>query len=234
MENFITWIEKILNFIKNYGITNMLKACVFIIIFAIVLSVITNPKETLKSATEVIIEIVAAVNTEKHEKNIFARQQADILINTLLEKTLNDINADVILVLEGHNGNENINGLGFSYLKTTYKKEKSLDYKSQFIWKSEWETGMHPMVDYLNQEYWFYGSTEEVAKIDLELARYLDYNKLEFCILVEIPKYADVNKSAGILGYFYKSQQNVPPKDCIRTNMLSVRDQLRFTLVCQD
>ena len=90
------------------------------------------------------------------------------------------------------------------------------------------------MVDYLNQEYWFYGSTEEVAKIDLELARYLDYNKLEFCILVEIPKYADVNKSAGILGYFYKSQQNVPPKDCIRTNMLSVRDQLRFTLVCQD
>ena len=235
MENLLSWIEKILEFIKNYSVANILKACVFVIIFAILLAVITHPKESLTSITTAVIEVVQIINQEQHSKNMMARQQADIQINQLLDRTINDAQADVILILEGHNGNENINGLGFSYLKTTYKKEKCTDYKAPlFVWKTEWETGIHPMVDYLNNNYWFYGSTEDVATIDVELARYLEINKLSFCVLVEIPKYSDVNKSAGVLGYFYKSQDSVPTRDRIRTNMLSVRDQLRFMLICQD
>jgi ABC-type hemin transport system substrate-binding protein len=94
------------------------------------LAVITHPKESLTSITTAVIEVVQIINQEQHSKNMMARQQADIQINQLLDRTINDVQADVILILEGHNGNENINGLGFSYLKTTYKKEKCTDYKA--------------------------------------------------------------------------------------------------------
>lgn len=52
MENFLQWIEKILEFLKNYGFLNIIKSCILIILFAFTVNIAFNPKETIKTIIE--------------------------------------------------------------------------------------------------------------------------------------------------------------------------------------
>ena len=62
MENFLQWIEKILEFLKNYGFLNIIKSCILIILFAFTVNIAFNPKETIKT----IIEWIHVIEKEKH------------------------------------------------------------------------------------------------------------------------------------------------------------------------
>lgn len=98
MENFLQWIEKILEFLRNYGFLNIIKSCILIILFAFTVNIAFNPKETIK----IIIEWIHVIEKEKHATSEEIRRHVNPVINELLDNSIRDIGCDRAFIMEGH------------------------------------------------------------------------------------------------------------------------------------
>lgn len=86
-------------------------------------------------------------------------------------------------------------------------------------------TSMFPFFNYLDENRYFYGTIEELAKIDAKLSRKLIDDGIKFLIVVNIPKDDNSLHSVGVLGYSYKE---VPKKS--RNNTRDYMMELRYRL----
>lgn len=226
MENFIQWIEKILGFLKNYGFLNIIKSCIVIILFAFTLSIAFNPKETISN----IIETVHSIENEKHASAEEVRNKINPIINTLLDNSIIDLGCNRAFIMEGHNGKSNTSGLGFYFIDMTYERYKFSSADNSVYWQyRDMPTSIFPFFNYLDQKRYFYGSIEEMEKIDYKLAQMIKLNGTNFIVAVEIPRKTSANQFVGILGYSFESNPSVTQEQ-IKDYMLEVRRRIQSLL----
>lgn len=226
MENFLQWIEKILEFLKNYGFLNIIKSCILIILFAFTVNIAFNPKETIKT----IIEWIHVIEKEKHASSEEIRRHVNPVINELLDNSIRDIGCDRAFIMEGHNGKANGSGLGFYYVDMTYERCRKTSLDQAVYWQyKDMPTSIFPFFNYLNKRRYFYGGSDELSQIDSKLAQMINVNGTHFLVAVEIPEKNFANQFTGILGYSFENSPKLTQEQ-IRDYMLEVRRRVQILL----
>lgn len=226
MENFLQWIEKILEFLKNYGFLNIIKSCILIILFAFTMNIAFNPKETIKT----IIEWIHVIEKEKHTISEEIRRHVNPVINELLDNSIRDIGCDRAFIMEGHNGKANGNGLGFYYVDMTYERCRKTSLDQAVYWQyKDMPTSIFPFFNYLNKRRYFYGGSDELSQIDSKLAQMININGTHFLVAVEIPGKNSANQFMGILGYSFENSPKLTQEQ-IKDYMLEVRRRVQILL----
>lgn len=226
MENFFQWIEKVLEFINKYGIIGILKSCIIIIIFSVTISFISNPEKGAKSLTEIIQLIDRTLETE----SVQSRGRINPKINSLLDQSILDLDCARAFVLEGHNGKSNYDGLGFHYVDMMYERSRDLTKFPSVYWEYiNMPVSIFPIFDYLKDNYYFYGTIEDIEKIDPHLAHKISDSNIKFVVLVEIPSKYSNQQAIGVLGYSFESRPEKSQKE-IADYALEVRFKIHKLL----
>ena len=226
MENFLQWIEKILEFLKNYGFLNIIKSCILIILFAFTVNIAFNPKETIKT----IIEWIHVIEKEKHATSEEIRRRINPVINELLDNSIRDIGCDRAFIMEGHNGKANGSRLGFYYVDMTYERCRKTSLDQAVYWQyKDMPTSIFPFFNYLDKRRYFYGDLNSLSQIDSKLAQMINVNGTNFLVTVEIPGKNSVNQFIGVLGYSFEVSPNLTQEQ-IRDYMLEVRRRVQILL----
>lgn len=163
-------------------------------------------------------------------KNESVRTAINPIINNLLDQSINDLGCTRAFVMEGHNGKSNAHGLGFYYVDMTYERNFDPSYENSIYWQyKDMPTSIFPFFDYLNEFRYFYGTVDEMGKIDRRLATLIEAHGTHFMVAVEIPSFYNANDFVGILGYSFEGYPELSQTE-IRDYMLEVRRRIQFLL----
>lgn len=181
IEKLVAVLEKIVKMIKDYGFFNIIKSIMLIVILVGMFIFVTNLPDMIKTAiTESKQEQV-----ETHDRAIEIRKKIKPAIEAELHKTLTDLNADRIFILELHNGTNNTAGLPFLYAEMTYCCVKENihhideDYNNLNLSRFSF-----PM--YLEEHKYWHGTVEELRKIDEKLALRLMSNNVKYLAILTL------------------------------------------------
>ncbi len=158
-------IERMIRIIKKYGRLRTLEAIIVILSVCYLLHNLSNIPQIINNVFDVRTERIQ----EQHDEAVEARRAIKPKIDDILDRTLSYLNADRVFVMEMHNGTNNTAGLPFIYGEMTYEtvnhniSHVDEDYISINLSRFDF-----PM--YLRQNRIFYGSIEELKKIDEKLA----------------------------------------------------------------
>ena len=112
-DSALTWLERMLKLIKEYGVINILKATFLLIITCIILYFAFNPTK--------IMDTINEIRAGQHSEQMDIRTEITPKIQTLCDKLTFKTNASRTIVLELHNGNTGIGGLPFTKCTATYE-----------------------------------------------------------------------------------------------------------------
>lgn len=191
----IQWISDVTSLITNHGAWKILSSTLVLCMCIMMITITLNPG--------IIIEKIDQYFTLMEERNREFRKENDPLIRAELKNAMYELGANRVSVFEFHNGKENPASLGFYYADMTYETI------------SEGETGVSKQYQDLNLSllhmstvlyqngYWF-GTTDELYKIDPTLAELIESNGTKWIAFFLLEGTAEL----GILEISFKE---VPP-----------------------
>ena len=181
----IGWVEKILFLINKYGLKKIFQALLLIVACFISFLFIDAIRE------ENIIKSIITTNDELHNEASLVRKEIDPKINKTLTRMLYSMDADRVGVLEMHNGKENPTSLPFLYCDMTYEETKeNINYVSEEYENLNMSKFQFPT--FLYQHKVFFGSIEDVMKIDKKLGLRLELNDVKYIGMVLIRTNVDI------------------------------------------
>lgn len=180
--NVLSWLEKILKLIKQYGIGKIIGGAIVIAFLSIFFWFVLNPTRGL--------EVYDEWKRRQHDILMDIRLENAPKIQSLTDKLTYKVGASRVLVLELHNGNTGHGGFPFTKCSATYE---SLNI------------GVHPIADYYQDQnlslipfanyifdkgYWC-GNVDELIGIDKALCFKMKSNGTEHfsaCVIEGVDK----------------------------------------------
>lgn len=155
-----------------------------------------------------IEEDIKKQKEEVHKELVDRRFQSTPLINNEIKDLIIDLGADRVLVLEMHNGTNNLNGLPFVFFDATYEETApDIEYVSDQF--KNFNMGRYPFIgSHFNEGIWI-GSLEEIEKEDPRLASTLKFVDTNYLAVMVIE---GVQGPLGILTVAFKSIDELPTK----------------------
>lgn len=96
IDSGLSWLERILQLCKEYGVFNILKGLFILIILSLTLRICYNPSFLFDKYTDYM--------TQRHAKELHERTEYDQQIKSLLPVYLYKYHADRIWIIQYHNG----------------------------------------------------------------------------------------------------------------------------------
>lgn len=96
IDSGLSWLERILQLCKEYGVFNILKGLFILIMLSLTLRICYNPSFLFDKYTDYI--------TQRHAKELHKRTEYDQQIKSLLPVYLYKYHADRIWIIQYHNG----------------------------------------------------------------------------------------------------------------------------------
>lgn len=180
--NVLSYLEKGLKIIKEYGITKILSGALLIAVLSIFFFFIFNPTTAF--------EIYDNWKDMRHESLMEQRMENIPKIQNLVDKLTYKVNASRCLVLELHNGNTSNGGVPFTKCSATFEglnigtKPVSNQYQEQNL-------SLIPFATFLFERGYWCGDTDELIEIDRALYYKMKSNNTEHfsaCIVEGIDK----------------------------------------------
>lgn len=168
--NVLSWLEKILKLIKNYGIGKIITGALLIAFLSVVFWFIFNPTRAF--------EVYDEWKSRQHTALMDIRMENAPKIQSVIDKLTYKVGASRTLILELHNGNESIGGIPFTKCSATYESLNigaapvSQHYQAQNL-------SLIPFATFLFEKGYWCGNIEELAEIDKALAFKMQTNKTE-------------------------------------------------------
>lgn len=168
--NVLSWLEKILKLIKNYGIGKIITGALLIAFLSVVFWFIFNPTRAF--------EVYDEWKSRQHTALMDIRMENVPKIQSIIDKLTYKVGASRTLILELHNGNESIGGIPFTKCSATYESLNigaapvSQHYQAQNL-------SLIPFATFLFERGYWCGNIEELAEIDKALAFKMQTNKTE-------------------------------------------------------
>lgn len=217
INNGILWLEKILTIIANHKITTILKAFAVLLMVAFMVFFISNPTYIFDKYTEYINEL--------HDDKINNRMINNEKINLLLEKLFYQCNADRVMLLEYHNGSNNLSGLPFIKASAIYEivGDNVFPVANQY---QDVQLSLLPFVYKLNKQGYFCGDVDELENIDRGLYYKLKSNNTEHfgaCIV------HGIDSELGILFVSFKNKPN-DNHDCMQIKNIIKHTSLELSV----
>lgn len=183
-------ITTILKFIETNGIIGLfiLLACVLIIL-------------GFKFAYESMPYLVKEIMLKNEAKKIKERQKADKLIREKLSRLLLNTKADRALIMEFHNGKENLTGLPFRYGTFMYEVKSDDDAPTIGQKYDELNLSRYTAPAYLLENKYYLGTVDDFKKnIDRTLGNKLEEDDAKYICLLLL-RQRDINIGILMLSY---------------------------------
>lgn len=154
------WLEKALSIVEKYKLITIFKAIFVALLVMVVIAFISHPTWVFERYEE--------WRKKEHDEKIELRQQNSRKLQALSEKIMYKVDAERIIILECHNGNENSNGLPFSKCSATYEalNDNVAPVAAQY---QNVNLSLMPFASYLFEHKYFCGNVEEIENIDRAL-----------------------------------------------------------------
>lgn len=219
--NNLSFFEKAVKIVDKYGGWKVIQAIVYVGLFLfIIFYVPAITKITVEKATIESMETVDKNKEEQHIKNLEKRKVIQPQINSALTSIMLKTNADRAFIIELHNGSNNLNGVPFLHGSVTYEKTNdgvdNIDEEYQNLSLSRYE-----FATYLHNNFSYFGTIEELSKIDKKLAMKLYANGV---VYVAVTTLHNGKNEWGWFGVLYGNMTNVPQEREI-TNELMITSQ---------
>lgn len=180
--NVIGWLERGLKLIKEYGIGRIVIGALLIAVLSIFFWFIFNPS----SAFEVYDEW----KKRQHDTLMELRLENAPKIQRAIENLTYKVDASRTVILELHNGTENVNGIPYTKCSATYEALNIGAHPVASYYQSQ-NLSLMPFVTHLFEKGYWCGNVEELAEIDKALAFKMETNGTEHftaCVIEGIDK----------------------------------------------
>lgn len=220
MEN-LNFFEKAVKIVDKYGGWKVIQAIVYVGLFLfIIFYVPAITRITVEKATIQSMETVDKNKEEQHIKNLENRKAIQPEINSALTSVMRNTKADRAFIIELHNGSNNLNGVPFLHGSVTYETTgdgvDNIDEEYQNLSLSRYD-----FATYLHNNFSYYGTIEELAKIDRKLALKLTANGVAY---IAVTTLHNGKNEWGWFGVLYSKMDNLPQEREI-TNELMITSQ---------
>lgn len=180
--NVITWLEKGLKLIKEYGVGRIITGALLIAFLSIVFYFIFNPTKAF--------EVYDEWKDRQHDILMELRMENAPKIQSSIEKLTYKLDATRTIVLELHNGNESVGGIPFTKCSATYEALNIGQPPVASYYQSQ-NLSLIPFVNTLFKQGYWCGNIDELASIDKGLAFKMKSNGTEHftaCVIEGIDK----------------------------------------------
>lgn len=192
MEKGIGWLQKLLNLQTKYGFFSIIKGLFILLLAGYVVFFALNP--------QYLLERITNIQTEQHDKLIESRLAADSDIRRILSKMVFTTDTDRAWLIEFHNGSKNI-GTGLPFLFGSMRIEEIrdgiLNVDEDY---SDFSLSKYKLIVKVLQDGFFYGSIEDVRKVDERMYYKFKSNNVSEIALLTL---YNGEKPIGILGLSY-------------------------------
>ena len=174
--NVITWLERGLKLIKEYGIGRIITGALLIAFLSVMFWFIFNPTRAF--------EVYDEWKKRQHDALMELRMENAPKVQRAVENLTYRVDAARTVILELHNGIENTGGIPFTKCSATYEALNVGAIPVASYYQSQ-NLSLIPFVTLLFQKGYWCGDVDELSKIDKALAFKMKSNGTEhFCACV--------------------------------------------------
>lgn len=192
IDSGLSWLERILQLCKEYGVFNILKGLFILIILSLTLRICYNPSFLFDKYTDYM--------TQRHAKELHKRTEYDQQIKSLLPVYLYKYHADRIWIIQYHNG---IMDWQHGTMRFELCNDEVESIKNQY---NDFNLTWINLPYYLKTNEVFIGDIVKLDSIDSTLYTQLKKNNVQYlaCTIIK----DNSGYPIGILGVTWK---NIPP-----------------------
>lgn len=192
IDSGLSWLERILQLCKEYGVFNILKGLFILIMLSLTLRICYNPSFLFDKYTDYM--------TQRHAKELHKRTEYDQQIKSLLPVYLYKYHADRIWIIQYHNG---IMDWQHGTMRFELCNDEVESIKNQY---NDFNLTWINLPYYLKTNEVFIGDMVKLDSIDSTLYTQLKKNNVQYlaCIIIK----DNSGYPIGILGVTWK---NIPP-----------------------
>ena len=192
IDSGLSWLERILQLCKEYGVFNILKGLFILIMLSLTLRICYNPSFLFDKYTDYM--------TQRHVKELHERTEYDQQIKSLLPVYLYKYHADRIWIIQYHNG---IMDWQHGTMRFELCNDEVESIKNQY---NDFNLTWINLPYYLKTNEVFIGDMVKLDSIDSTLYTQLKKNNVQYlaCTIIK----DNSGYPIGILGVTWK---NIPP-----------------------
>lgn len=192
IDSGLSWLERILQLCKEYGVFNILKGLFILIMLSLTLRICYNPSFLFDKYTDYM--------TQRHAKELHERTEYDQQIKSLLPVYLYKYHADRIWIIQYHNG---IMDWQHGTMRFELCNDEVESIKNQY---NDFNLTWINLPYYLKTNEVFIGDMVKLDSIDSTLYTQLKKNNVQYlaCTIIK----DNSGYPIGILGVTWK---NIPP-----------------------
>lgn len=192
IDSGLSWLERILQLCKEYGVFNILKGLFILIMLSLTLRICYNPSFLFDKYTDYMIQ--------RHAKKLHKRTEYDQQIKSLLPVYLYKYHADRIWIIQYHNG---IMDWQHGTMRFELCNDEVESIKNQY---NDFNLTWINLPYYLKTNEVFIGDMVKLDSIDSTLYTQLKKNNVQYlaCTIIK----DNSGYPIGILGVTWK---NIPP-----------------------
>lgn len=192
IDSGLSWLERILQLCKEYGVFNILKGLFILITLSLTLRICYNPSFLFDKYTDYM--------TQRHAKELHKRTEYDQQIKSLLPVYLYKYHADRIWIIQYHNG---IMDWQHGTMRFELCNDEVESIKNQY---DDFNLTWINLPYYLKTNEVFIGDMVKLDSIDSTLYTQLKKNNVQYlaCTIIK----DNSGYPIGILGVTWK---NIPP-----------------------
>lgn len=188
----LSWLERILQLCKAYGVFNILKGLFILIMLSLTLRICYNPSFLFDKYTDYM--------TQRHTKGLYKRTEYDQQVKSLLPVYLYKYHADRVWIIQYHNG---IMDWQHGTMRFELCNDDVESIKNQY---NDFNLTWINLPYYLKENEVFIGDMVKLDSIDSTLYTQLKKNDVQYlaCTIIKDSSGYPI----GILGVTWK---NIPP-----------------------
>lgn len=192
IDSGLSWLERILQLCKEYGVFNILKGLFILIMLSLTLRICYNPSFLFDKYTDYM--------TQRHAKELHKRTEYDQQIKSLLPVYLYKYHADRVWIIQYHNG---IMDWQHGTMRFELCNDEAESIKNQY---NDFNLTWINLPYYLKTNEVFIGDMVKLDSIDSTLYTQLKKNNVQYlaCTIIK----DNSGYPIGILGVTWK---NIPP-----------------------
>lgn len=215
-------LEKMLKLLSKYGVWNIIKAIMLIVVFFAVIWTMNNMDRVFEN---VIIK-QNEQKIEQHELVLKHRNEIKPKIDLILKNSLEDMNADRVFVIEMHNGTNSLTGLPFVYCEMTYETCKKgimhVDDEYGSVVMSR-----YALPYYMTENQVYVGSVDELEEIDPKLAHRMRDNGSTYICVANM---YSLDNYIGYVGIGYAEGSMPMDKDKLTNEVFKLSQRISILL----
>lgn len=192
IDSGLSWLERILQLCKEYGVFNILKGLFILIMLSLTLRICYNPSFLFDKYTDYM--------TQRHTKELYERTEYDQQVKSLLPVYLYKYHADRVWIIQYHNG---IMDWQHGTMRFELCNDEVESIKNQY---NDFNLTWINLPYYLKENEVFIGDIVKLDSIDSTLYTQLKKNNVQYlaCTIIKDSSGYPI----GILGVTWK---NIPP-----------------------